>query len=341
MSRQDARLNLTDVYVFPGQTGTVFVMNMNTSLAGEGRSAGFHPEARYEFKIHLDNQRYETITYRFSFGERNGDGAQTVSTHQLTGADARDDGADGSLIASGRTGEIVEGADNNGIRLWAGAASDPFYLDLRHLSFIIEGLQTKTPIEYIDWTESQASNSFADSWIYSIVLEVPGTDAQLRPGRDIGVWSTAKLATDAGGWRQINRAAIPMMWPLFRAIGDADDSDYASGTASHPADDRANDGTRVAEMITAATRIIGAAEPGAYGDAVSQRLLPDLLPYKVGTPATFGFAGFNGRTLADNAPEVMYSLVTNTGFATGFTSAVAATTRSDEFPYVVPSTQDA
>ena len=34
-------------------------------------------------------------------------------------------------------------------------------------------------------------------------------------------------------------------------------------------------------------------------------LFLDVLPYALGTPATYGFAGFNGRTPADNAPEAM------------------------------------
>ena len=40
--------------------------------------------------------------------------------------------------------------------------------------------------------------------------------------------------------------------------------------------------------------------------------------------ATFSFAGFNGRSLADNAPEVMYGLVTNSAFPTGLRSSGAA-----------------
>jgi hypothetical protein len=104
-----------------------------------------------------------------------------------------------------------------------------------------------------------------------------------------------------------------MIWPLFRTIGDVDDGDYARDSASHCADDPANDGARTSEMITAATRFTGTANPEACAQAVTQRLLPDLLAHRVGTPASFGFAGFNGRTLADNAPEVMYSLMTDTG----------------------------
>jgi hypothetical protein len=163
--------------------------------------------------------------------------SRDVALYQLAGADARDDGAGGTLIAGGRTGEVIEGPGGSGVRVWAGAAADPFYLDLRQLAGIIEGLRNNKPIEFGEWTVSQASSSLTGLHACAIVLEVPGTDARLRPGRDIGLWGAAKLATDAGGWRQVNRAAIPMMWPLFFAIGDADDSsDYARDTASHPAD---------------------------------------------------------------------------------------------------------
>jgi hypothetical protein len=62
---------------------------------------------------------------------------------------------------------------------------------------------------------------------------------------------------------------------------------------------------------------------------------PSLLPYTVGTTAAFSFAGFNGRSFADNAPEVMYGLITNSGFPTGLQSRDAAETRQDEFPYLV------
>ena len=49
-------------------------------------------------------------------------------------------------------------------------------------------------------------------------------------------------------------------------------------------DDRANEEACIAEMITAATRFTGTANTEAYGKIVAQLLLPDLLPYKVGTP---------------------------------------------------------
>jgi hypothetical protein len=128
-----------------------------------------------------------------------------------------------------------------------------------------------------------------------------------------------------------------MVCPLFRAVGDHDDSaEYRRDTLAHPADDPANDGERIAELVAAAVRPTAVSDPAAYGRAVVARLLPDLLPYRVGTPAWFSFAGFNGRALADNAPEVMFALVTNSAVPTGLTAAAAAQARQDKFPYVVP-----
>jgi hypothetical protein len=56
----------------------------------------------------------------------------------------------------------------------------------------------------------------------------------------------------------------------------------------------------------------------------------------VGTRATFGFATRNGRTMADNAPEVMMSLVTGTAVPSGLKPSVAKGQCGSGFPYVVP-----
>ena len=70
---------------------------------------------------------------------------------------------------------------------------------------------------------------------------------------------------------------------------------------------------------------------------MARELFPDVLPYVVGTPATFGFATRNGRTLADNAPEVMMSLVAGEAIPSGLKASVAKNRRADKFPYVVPA----
>ena len=70
---------------------------------------------------------------------------------------------------------------------------------------------------------------------------------------------------------------------------------------------------------------------------MAARLFPDVLPYVVGTPASYGFAGFNGRTRADNAPEAMLSLVTSMAIPSGLRPATTSGQRAATFPYVVPA----
>jgi len=80
-----------------------------------------------------------------------------------------------------------------------------------------------------------------------------------------------------------------------------------------------------------------AGDPAGYGQAVAAKLFPDVLPYVVGTPAVYGFTGFNGRTMADNAPEAMLSLVTNSPVPSGLNPATTQDQRTGTFPYVVPA----
>src|ERR1700757_2973886 len=105
LAARSGQLFIDDLYVFPGQDSTVFVMDVNSNVTGVYAQPGFHPEARYEFKVHFDDAEYETLTYRVSFGEPDPDGRQSLRLHTLTGDHARDDSAVGYLVLEGRTGE--------------------------------------------------------------------------------------------------------------------------------------------------------------------------------------------------------------------------------------------
>jgi hypothetical protein len=125
------------------------------------------------------------------------------------------------------------------------------------------------------------------------------------------------------------------MWPIFWP----DDTDFTTpANTRHPSEDAAADSTTIADQIAAVVAATGtSADPQGYGRTVAEHLFPDVLPYVVGTPATFGFTTRNGRTLADNAPEAMLSLVTNTAIPSGLKPSAAQDVRSTTFPYVVPA----
>lgn len=330
LAARSGQLYIDDLYVFPGNGSTVFVMDVNSDITGARAEPGFHPEARYEFKAHFDGADFEDLTYRVSFGEPSADGRQDLELRMLTEAQAREDTAAGELVLRGRTGEAAE---VDGTRIWAGRAADPFYIDLSLLGIVNSSVQKGAVADWSAWRGENAQNSFAGTTVESIVLEVSHEHPQLHQGAHIGVWCATKLATDSGGWQQINRAGHPMMWPIFWPT-DTDFSDPAN--QRHPSADFNAIGKHIGDLITAAVEANGTSDdPESYGQTVAQALLPDVLRYVVGTPASYGFAARNGRTLADNAPEAMLSLALNTAVPSGLKPSVSADLRRPRFPYVV------
>jgi hypothetical protein len=331
-ARENGQLYIDDLYVFSGDRSTVLIMDVNSTITGPDVQRGFHPQGRYEFKVHLDGNDFEGLTYRISFGEGDPDGRQAMRLQALTGDEARDDAAAGTLLLEGRTGEPASQGET---RLWAGRITDPFYIDLSLLGIVNGAVKNGTAVDLSAWRPEAAQNSFAGTTVESIVLEVSHQHRQLRPGAGVGVWCATKLATDGSGWRQINRFGHPMMWPIFWP----DDTDFSNPANSrHPSADLNADGKWVGDRVTAVVSATGTSDdPQGYGQAVARAVFPDVLPYAVGTPATYGFAARNGRTLADNAPEAMLSLVVDTAVPSGLRPSVSERRRTGKFPYVVAS----
>ncbi len=332
IARQDIRLDITDLYVFRGETGTVFAINVCHSIFGPIPAPGYHPEGMYEFKIDLNGDAIEELTYRLVFNARDKQGQQSYTVRRLTGAHAVDLAAAGTGVAQGTTGEIV--STETGLRVWAGKAGDPFWIEPDVLHAVGRAFQDGTTINLAGWDPSRAKNLFAGHTVHSIVLEVPDNEllADAEDKRRIGVWAVSTLATDAGGWRSINRVGLPMIHPLFTQYNE----DLGNRlNAGRPADDFATYGAAAAEAIASVVAANGTAEdPRAYGEKVAHRFFPNILPYEVGTPAVFGFAEWNGRSLTDNAPDVMFSLASNTPVRLGIGKESVTSKPSKTFPYV-------
>jgi hypothetical protein len=311
--------------------GTVFVINVCHSIFGPIPVPGYHPEGMYEFKVDLNGDAVEDLTYRFTFNERDKNGKQSYTVRRLTGADAVNPAAAGAVVAQGTTGEILSTA--SGPRVWTGKAGDPFWIEPDVLHAVGHAVQDGTTINLSGWDPSHAKNLFAGHTVYAIVLEVPDKELLADAGdkRRIGVWALSTLATDAGGWRSINRVGLPMIHPLFTQFNE----DLGNRlNAGRPADDFATYGATTAIAIGAVVAANGTAEdPRAYGEKVAHRFFPNILPYEVGTPAAFSFAEWNGRSLTDNAPNVMFSIAANTPVQLGIGKESVTAKPSNTFPY--------
>jgi hypothetical protein len=327
LARRDVRLDITDLYVFRGITGTVFVLDVNSSISGDSAPQGFHPEARYEFRVDRSGDAVADMTYRITFGERDSSGQQAIELRLLDDTGSSPDAAGERVLARGTTNQIA----GDGVRVWAGLASDPFSIDPTVLQAVGEAFAHGRAVDLAGWQPAGAVDLFAGTSVSTIVLEIP--DAVLGSGQDIGVWAVTMLATDTGGWRPINRAGRPMIQPIFNPADSELASEY---NTTEPSADRVNYANRFARQIADVVQALGTAtDPAAYGARVAELILPDMLRYRVGSPASFGFAGMNGRDLADSAPEVMFSLVTNSAFGVGLRRVPdPAQTSPALFPYV-------
>lgn len=338
IARQDIRLDITDLYVFRGETGTVFVINVCHSIFGPIPAPGYHPEGMYEFKVDLNGDAIEDLTYRLTFNERGQHGNQSYVVRCIKGADASDSHAPGTVVAQGTTGETV--ATASGLRVWAGKAGDPFWIEPDVLHAVGHAFQDGTVVNLSGWDPSRSKNLFAGHTVYSIVLEVPDSELLASAGdkRRIGVWAVSTLATDAGGWRSINRVGLPMIHPLFTQYNE----DLGNRlNAGRPAEDFATYGEAVTQAIAGVVSANGTAQdPKAYAEKVVHRFFPNILPYEVGTSAVFGFAEWNGRSLTDNAPDVMFSLAANTPIRLGIGKDSVTSKPSTTFPYVPAVTSD-
>ena len=277
---------------------------------------------------------FETLTYRVSFGEAGlGRTTGACKLHALTGDERARHSATGELVLEGRTGEP---ASAGGVRMWAGRIADSFYIDLSLLANVNGAVKNGTAVEPFALAPGERQEQLRrHDGRHRSCSRSRTSIPNCKPGARIGLWCATKLATDAGGWRQINRGGYPMMWPIFWP----DDVHFTNpADTRHPSEDFAAEGAHIASTSPPSSRPAGPRPTRkATAQTVARELFPDVLPYVVGTPATFGFATRNGRTLADNAPEVMMSLVAGTAIPSGLKPSVAKNQRADKFPYVVPA----
>ena len=71
--------------------------------------------------------------------------------------------------------------------------------------------------------------------------------------------------------------------------------------------------------------------PAEHGKRIAGVLCPATLPYKIGTFASFDYAGFNGRALGDDVMDVMLTLAANQALSDGVAPDRQRT--RGEFPY--------
>lgn len=133
------RLDINDVYAFPGSTADRIALVLTTSsplTPGATSGAAFDPDILYQLKVDNSGDGVEDLVLQFTF---DGEGSAQVVSLRGPAAPAQP----GRLNTTLPLGPTIAGPTNTvlgsapGVQLFAGVRDDPFYIDLEQFFKII------------------------------------------------------------------------------------------------------------------------------------------------------------------------------------------------------------
>jgi len=328
-SRQDSRINICDIYLFNGEAPETIVTVMTISplaglpspFTGQPQWDTFRPNTAYEFRFDTNGDAKSDVIFRFIFqGDTN---PQSWTLTYLSGDIVQDPHATGEELGQGTVDETV--AIANVGRVWAGLAGDPFFLDAVAVRVFLDKI-----IQNQEWdveSFSTGASTTGATNVLAIVAELPLNLISTSP---FGFYATVS-ANDHGHWTQVNRCGKPNFAATF--------NDNPEGSllynSTNPDTDYANFAQPVIDLVTQVCRVANSTDqPAVYGQMVANWLFPDVLPFNPQLPASFVFAGINGRRLQDDFGTVAYTLFFNTLLQN---KVPPPSDLRGEFPYVPPA----
>ena len=191
------RMDINDVFAFPGSSADRIVLAMTTSSPIQGTSASFDNNLLYQFRIDNSGDAVEDRVIQATFS---GTGAnQTVTVRGPVAPGMT--GMKSTLVndpqaITGAVGQTLGSA--TGVLVFAGLRDDPFFIDLEQFFKIVPDRRPSTgPLSQ---PQTQTATSFRTPGIdflrnynaLAIVVEVPKSMLTSATGADasIGIWGT-------------------------------------------------------------------------------------------------------------------------------------------------------
>lgn len=192
------RMDINDVYAFPGATADRIAFVLTTSSPIAGQSASFDPNLLYQLKVDNTGDAVEDLVFQITFDE--GTGTNQKYTVRGPVAPAMT-GMKGTLVSTGNvvTGTVGSTAGSaTGTQVFAGLRADPFVIDLEQFFKIVPDRRPSTGA--LSGPSEQTATAFRTPGVdllrpfnaLAIVIELPknllvsSTDASAK----FGVWGT-------------------------------------------------------------------------------------------------------------------------------------------------------
>jgi hypothetical protein len=192
-------MDMTDFYAFPSPTAGNIVLAMDSwafLTPAETPSTSFDPNLLYQFKIDNTGDAKEDLVVQVTFQGTGAD--QTVQVRgplapPVLGA-MRNTVSTAKPVVSGKVNTVLS---SNGVTVFAGPRSDPFFIDLEQFFRILPDRKPVTgPLADLPNTPSATGfrnpgvDYVAGHNVMSIVIELPASMLTAGGNAKLGLWST-------------------------------------------------------------------------------------------------------------------------------------------------------
>ncbi len=192
------RMDINDVYAFPGSTADRVALIVTTSSPIAGQNASFDPNLLYQIKIDNGGDLNEDLVFQITFNTGQG-AAQRV---RVVGPVAPTiQGTQSALVNSSSAIEGPVGTNlgtDTGIQVFAGLRADPFFIDLEQFFNILPDRRPATGA--LSGPSTPTASQFRNPGVdllrpfnaLAIVIELPKSQLVASTATDakFGVWAT-------------------------------------------------------------------------------------------------------------------------------------------------------
>jgi Domain of unknown function (DUF4331) len=192
------RMDINDVYAFPGATADRIALILTTSSPIAGQSASFDPNLLYQIKVDNTGDAVEDLVFQVTFD----DGVGAAQKYTVRGPVAPPmSGTKTMLATSGATVTGTVGStagSSTGMETFAGVRADPFVIDLEQFFNIIPDRRPSTgPLSVQTGAPASAFRTPGVDFLrpfntLAIAIELPKASLQSSTAADakFGVWAT-------------------------------------------------------------------------------------------------------------------------------------------------------
>ena len=192
------RMDINDVYAFPGAGADRIVLAVTTSSPIAGQTASFDPDLLYQIKVDNTGDAREDLVFQVTFDEGSGAAQQVRVRGPVSPASqgTQNTIVDAGTLTQGTVGTAFGSA--TGIQVFAGLRADPFFIDLEQFFKIVPDRRPSTGP--LSTPLTQTATSFRSPGVdllapfnaLAIVIELPKAQLVSSTAADakIGVWAT-------------------------------------------------------------------------------------------------------------------------------------------------------